>query len=449
MTADTPSTTGSKAPRPDGTPRAETARAETARLAVWAMVALVVALFRNRLWATPNLAIFSELSKHLGSNPFEGSGIGGDYLLTNVLGQAIARLLGSTDPHLYVRVHLGLFLVATALVVALTHRRFGYLSARTLVVALAAAPGTTVVMQWLGQPDALTFPLAMSIVIARSWPARVALGVLLGLSHSEQGFAAALIAVVVSLAIDLLGDAPTAEGPGTIDPAAAKLASRVPLTWITRPRLAAATAPLLGVAAGRMIVEGYLRLNDITISTSRTSFLSIGVQGFAEHHRLSPGWLIYSLWGPLWVAVAALALWCSRSPRATGAPRHAAVLLGIGAFASLAPMLITLDQTRVYSMVSAPVLAGAAILVGIRVIPSGGTVPSTRSTSPANGSAWISAAALVVALLVPGMFNAGEAYFATDLPVGPFVDFLVHGTVPDDDLTGFLLAPFPFEIPGG
>ncbi|HPB44894.1 MAG TPA: hypothetical protein PLP95_03490, partial [Microthrixaceae bacterium] len=218
---------------------------------------------------------------------------------------------------------------------------------------------------------------------------------------------------------------------------------------ITRPRLAAATAPLLGVVAGRMIIEGYLRLNDITISTSRTSFLSIGVQGFAEHHRLSPGWLIYSLWGPLWVAVAALALWCSRSPRATGAPRHAAVLLGIGAFASLAPMLITLDQTRVYSMVSAPVLAGAAILVGIRVIPSGGTVPSTRSTSPANGSAWISAAALVVALLVPGMFNAGEAYFATDLPVGPFVDFLVHGTVPDDDLTGFLLAPFPFEIPGG
>ena len=156
-----------------------------ARLALWGVGALAVALVRNRLWASPNLAFFTTISDSLGRNPFEGSPLDGSYLLTNLLPVSIARALGQTAAHEYARLHLVVLLMGLGLVVAATRRRFGYEAARAFCVLSAAAPVVAIGFEWLGQPDAFTVPLAFGVVIAqRRWTVAT-LAVLLGLTHAE------------------------------------------------------------------------------------------------------------------------------------------------------------------------------------------------------------------------------------------------------------------------
>src|SRR4051794_12327369 len=167
------------------------------KLVGWSLLALAVALVRNRAWASPNLAFFSGIADHLGSNPFP-KGLDGDYLLTNLLGPTVARALGQTAPHEYARLHLVLLVVGLGLVTVGMYRGYGYRPARALVWILAASPAVSVCLQWLGQPDALTLPLAMSLVLVRRRWAGFAFAVLLGLAHPEQGLVAAVVATIAA-----------------------------------------------------------------------------------------------------------------------------------------------------------------------------------------------------------------------------------------------------------
>ncbi|MFN8050893.1 MAG: hypothetical protein U0Q22_05630 [Acidimicrobiales bacterium] len=384
------------------------------RLTAWGVVALAVAVIRNQLWASPNLAFFTAISTHLGSNPF-GHGVDGDYLLTNLLGPTIARALGQTQPHEYARLHVVLLVVGLALVVAAVYRRFGYSPARLLCILLAAAPVTTVAMEWLGQPDALTLPLALGIVIARRRTSVALLAVLIGLNHAEQGVMIAGIGAVVATVI---GDE-----PGTETTADARGFARRAL-----PHLA---TMLGGVVVGRLLVEAYLRLEDIVVTKPRTAYLDLGVSGFVHHHLQSP-WLLYSLLGPLWALAIVVAVRCLR--RDPAMERRSWGLLGIALAAAVLPMLVTLDETRVYGLITAPVLVGAAVL-------------ASRATWPA----WLASPRLllvgtVLLAAAPGMFNAGESYWAPALHPREFARFLVDGSHPGD-LTTWLLQPFGFRVP--
>lgn len=419
------------------------AQSDPLRLLAWGFAALGVALVHNRLWATPNLAFFSTIADRMGENPFAGSAIDGDYLLSNLLGTAIARALGQTAPHEYARLHLALFVVAMAGVIALTHRRFGYAAARALIAICAFAPATTVIMQWLGQPDALTLPLAMAIVAARPPWARLLLGILLGLSHAEQGIAAALIAGAAAIAIDRfesispVGLSPRLAGQRAVEAVRVEAFRVDPVRVAVRVAGGGIAAPLAGVAIGRALVEAYFRVNDIVIETPRTSFLNYGFANFVDHHLNSPAWLLWSLWGPLWVGIVAFALWLVRSGAATPPVHAAAVALAAGAAAGLVPMIITLDQTRVYSMVTAPLLVAAAVGVGTVFWPDHSRVLN-----------WRPLFAAAVLMFLPGMFCAGDAYFASALDLPRFAEWLVDGELDEGvHVTEFLMEPFGFEPP--
>ena len=81
--------------------------------------------------------------------------------------------------------------------------RFGYRSARNLVVLLAVSPLVTVSMQWLGQPDPLTATLGILMVLLRPRWAVLVVAVLAGLTHPEQAvFMAAVAAVVRAVLVD-------------------------------------------------------------------------------------------------------------------------------------------------------------------------------------------------------------------------------------------------------
>lgn len=387
---------------------------ESTRLTAWGAASLVVALVHNRLWATPNLAFFTAIANNLGHNPF-GRGFNGDYLLTNLSGPVIARVLGQTAPHAYARLHLILLLVGLVAVIAVALRRFGYEVARLLCVLIAASPALTICMEWLGQPDALTLPLALGVVVTKRRPTMFALAVALGLTHAEQGVIIALVATVARSVID-------------------------------EERLVPEFATLVGgVAVGRVFTELYLRINHIVITTPRTSFLDLGLSGFVDHHLKSHGVILYAMWGPLWVGIAVAALRFARSG-ASWPPtlRRQWTLLVAAAVAAIAPMLITLDETRVYSLTTAPLLVGAAVL-SRRTLA---LVPTARLTGIDGAGRTAAVAALAVLLAAsPGLFTAGKTYMSYSLPPGEFARFLADGHHPGEDLTTWLLTPFPFKVP--
>ena len=61
-------------PGPDDPDRDPPSPSGSCRLAGWGAAALAVALVRNRLWATPNLAFFTLIADNLGRNPFRRTG---------------------------------------------------------------------------------------------------------------------------------------------------------------------------------------------------------------------------------------------------------------------------------------------------------------------------------------------------------------------------------------
>jgi hypothetical protein len=407
-------------------PAAGPPRREGLRLSGWALLALVVALARDRAWATPNLAFFSQIARHLGSNPFP-KGLDGDYLLTNLSGPVVARALGQTTPHAYARLHLILLVVGLALAIVAVHRRFGYRAARAFAWVLAVSPAVTVCLEWLGQPDALTLPLVLAITLARRRWVGFALAVLLGLTHPEQGLVAAAIA---TLTLTCCGS--------VLDGADGR--PEEPQRWWSgrwaRDTGLRALALLGGVAVGRGITEVYLRVNDIVVSRPRTSYLCLGLRGFWDFHTQSPAALVYALWGPLWLLWGWLGWLWWRTRRGQW---PALVALAV---AALIPVAVTLDETRVHAMITAPLLVALAVLASREPLPRWAAGTSRRRAVTAT-------AVVVLAAAVPGGFTAGGAYWAPALRPAEFARFLVDGRVPGGAvrLSPWLLSPFGFHVP--
>ena len=393
-----------------------------ARLLGWGLVALAVAWWHNRWWASPNLEAFSLIARHLGADPFTGAGES-DYLLSNLALPVLARMTGTTAPHRYAALHLVVLVVGLGVCVGLAQHRHGYRTARTLLAFVAVSPGVTVVMQWLGQPDALTFPLAIATVLVRRRVTFVGLAVLLGLNHPEQ---AVLIVAVAAVVRVLLGrsERPAASTPAR--PVWLEGAIELGLGWA-------------GVLVGRAVTELYLRLADIGTGQVRSDYLSLGREVLVEHHGRAPLALVYLLWGPMWLVLVAIVVRLvlrrrSGDPAPT-AGRDWAVLGGL-ALVALLPVAITLDETRVYAMLTAPVLAAAAVL-------STRELRAVSVTLQRVGAAVL----LVFTLVVPGGFTAGAAAWSHEIPEGEFRHFLVTGEHPGGELFLWLLSPFHFVFP--
>ena len=398
---------------------------DAARLGLWGLVALVVALVRNGVWGTPNLPFFSTIADRWGSNPFP-KGLDGDYLLTNLLGPTLARALGQTSPHEYARLHLVGLVVGLTAVIAAAYRRLGYRPAVMLLWVVAASPALTVAMEWLGQPDVWTFTLALALPLCRRHVTGFVLALLLGLSHPEQGLVAAAVAVAAMATTD----------------------NRV------RSIAAWAAGFLGGVVSGRLITQAYLWSNDIEVSRPRTAYLCLGLGGFLDHHLKSPYALLYSLWGPLWAVVAYLT-WRWWNVREFGSDTSALSSwpwVMVVAAAGLVPVMVTLDETRVYAMTTAPFLVVlASTLAELSPIRSiGESSGPSPQTAPRDARRTLAGVMAVVSLAaMPGMFNAGDDYWAPALRPVEFARFLADGTVPGGPAhTGqWLLSPFGFKVP--
>lgn len=390
------------------------------RLTGWGLIAVVVALVHNRLWAAPNLGAFADIAAELGSDPF-GADSSSDYLLSNLSMPALARLTGQTQPHQYATLHLIVLLVGLAVCVVLAFRHHGYRTARTLTVLLAASPAVTVSMQWLGQPDALTFPLGVATVLVRRRSVFAGLAVLLGTTHPEQALFLVAVAAVVRAWV-----VPEAMSGAWSD----RLRRLVPEL----------VAGLGGVVLGRLLTEVYLRVFDIGVARPRSDYLRLGTEVLVEHHGRAPWSLLYLLWGPLWLVAGSVVVL-----RIVGRHDHdrsmgrSWTVLGVLALLALVPVAITLDETRVYAMITAPVLGAAAVLL-TREMSSRGAVGQRVLVGA-------SALLLAVTSVVPGGFTAGEDAWSTEIPTGDFIDYLRTGDAPNEPVFLWLLSPFDFVFP--
>lgn len=397
------------------------------RLSGWSVAALAVALVHNRLWAAPNLDAFSTIAGSLGSDPFPET-TSSDYLLTNLAMPVLGGITGMTEPHRYALLHLVVLVAGLGMCVVLAARRFGYLPARTLLVTVAVAPGVTVALQWLGQPDALTFPLSVALVLVQRRWAVAATSLLLGLSHPEQ--AVIIVAIAAAARAVALPPDRTSPPPG-VQPLRAtvvRLGHDLALGWVA-------------VLIGRVVTELFIRASGAGGGTLRSDFLGMGFDMLLTHHTQAPGALVWFLWGPLWLGGAAAAVLLRRSRAGSDGRQLDRVggvwwTLGALSVAALIPVWFTLDETRVYAMLTAPVLAVAAVLAGRAL---GASNPRHLLV--------LTLGMLAAALVIPGGFTAGTAAWATQIPQGDFLRFLLDGQHPGDNLFFWLLSPFDFVFP--
>jgi hypothetical protein len=287
------------------------------------------------------------------------------------------------------------------------------------------------------------------VLVRRRWSVFV-LAVLAGLSHPEQ----ALFMVAAAGAVRIpMGRIPYARNPGERTAVGESTAYGAESTAYGAVTLAIG---LGGVVTGRLLTEVYFRISGIEVLNPRTGYLDFGLSSFMEHHTQEPLSLLWTLWGPIWLVFAAAGVaagvnrWMRRgAPAADPGPEErgpatdpargrlwlAIALLGA---AALLPVVVTLDETRVYAVVTAPLLAAIATVVG---------------TWDEFADRWIavaSAALLAFTAVVPGGFATGVTAWRTQLPTREMVDFLVSGDQPSNspsDMTLWLLEPFTFEIP--
>lgn len=431
--ADVPSgdTTESSTSRPEASPGGGQ-QPPWWHLCTWWLVSLVVAVLHNGLWATPNLGFMAHIAQNPGTNPFPPS-LPGDYLLTGLSMPTIATLLGQTAPHEVARLHLAALIAGWAGVVALARLRFGHVAARNLTVLIAAAPVTTASMQWLGQPDPVTAMCGVAMVIVRRRWAVFALGVLAGLTHPEQAVFMAIVAGVTRALLPVEPEHP-------IQP------------WWRTTTLGVLSA-LGGVVVGRLVTQVWFWVSDIDIAVPRSDYIDSGLATFWAHHTQQVGALLWSLWGPIWIVALTVALAAvlgglaprgdRDAKRATGAapgPRAAAwAMVGV-AVVMLLPVFVTLDETRVYAVLTAPLLGGGAIWLA-RVVPERAALVGASVL-------------LLLTALLPGVMATGTSSTRADLDTVAMMSFLRDGSVPaayqDPEegpmMTEWLLEPFDIVI---
>lgn len=404
----------------------------------WWAVSVLAAVLHNGLWATPNLGFMAHIAQNPGTNPFPVS-LPGDYLLTSISMPSLAALLSQTEPHEVARLHL-LVLVATwAGVIGLARHRFGHPVARNLTVLLAASPVVTVSMQWLGQPDPLTAMCGVAMVLVRRRRSVAALGVLAGLTHPEQAVFMAAIAGAVRALLPLdAGDRQAAAQANDISTEPSAAVGAAPVLSDAASSIATAVG---GVLVGRLLTQGWFWISEIRINVPRSAYIDSGIGTFWDHHIQTPGALIWSLWGPVWLVILAVTvLGMSRrggsglSPRA----RQAAWGLSVLAVVALVPVFFTLDETRVYAVLTAPILAAAAVWLA--------------RVSPAVLVARGAAALLVITAVIPGTMATGSSASRGDLDTPAMLAFLWNGSVParyQDPAEGPLITEWliePFDI---
>jgi hypothetical protein len=278
------------------------------------------------------------------------------YMLSSPIGPAVAHILGLESGGDYATVHLMVVALGLGLLVTGLLRRGGRRAAVLGAVLFVASPLSDVLLSWLGMQDAWLFT-AICVLVLFERPA--ALGVaaaIAGLAQPEM----ACIAVVTMAALRWLD-----RRDGTVQQQVTTMAVGLALGCV-------------GTVAYEFSGSGGV-LGD----ASFISIIGLGTIA-ADFLRVSPAWL-WSTFAGAWAWVVAAVRWAKPGP-----PLLVSMMVLIVATAM---SVITLDETRVFALLSFP-------LVLWWTVRSVEFVPPVRLQAAA-------AVTLVLAVAVPNVVAIG------------------------------------------
>lgn len=251
----------------------------------------------------------------LARDPTLQLGYGGDYLHQSPIGPLLTHYLGASSAAGVMFISFAANLLGvTAIAYAVRHYATD-MAARLFVVAFFCSPLAAMAVNHLGMFDVITYG-AGTLVMVASAPVCVVAGLAMGFNHFEQS-------------IVMLGAAAVMRGVLRKD-------NRAPLI-----------AAGFGLIAGKILLGLYLAVRGIEVSESRLS-LALGDPG--SFFRLWRGHLpvlIFSVFNVLWLPVAVM--WRDQTQR------NRRVLV-VTQFVATLPVLLTSDLTRVYAIVTWPIV---------------------------------------------------------------------------------------------
>lgn len=252
------------------------------------------------------------------------------YLVHSPIGPWLARALGIRTGSEFVMLHVFVLALGLASLLFVVWRRRGPRAARILAVALAGSPALTHVLHQLGSYDVFTLIFGSALVMATDLPGLLVASLALGLGHFEQG-------VFVLASIAILGSCRVLNSKRGLLAAAGGLV-------VGKIALIAYLAAIVTPGSRMDAFSGSLHDIVNVVASYPAGVVLVGLAG-----------LVYSLFGSAWAWM--LPVMGSSYP-GVETKRLLAALAVI-----LVPSLLTSDPSRVFAMVSWPVLMSVVLMV--------------------------------------------------------------------------------------
>lgn len=233
------------------------------------------------------------------------------------LGWMLAHLLGIDSFNGLVILHLALIIASVLVSAYMVAAWVSDFAGRLFITAWFASPLASTNLTWLGKPDHFTLVATVMLACGPAW-ACAGGGFVLGFNHFEQGLL--ILAGTFLVRRYITGDK----------------------SWRWTAHM------LAGFAAGRLLWTVYA--SSVNYDASRRfDWVLRDLEGFVRVWRGDLPTLIFGAFGVSWVAVIVMWRNVDRSRRW--------ILAGSFGLATAAT-LVTLDTTRVYTLVTLPILLG-------------------------------------------------------------------------------------------
>jgi hypothetical protein len=282
------------------------------------VVTMLITFVKTGIWYIPNLDKSLAIAQNPFANPFSDK-----YLHTlywNWLGPFLAYLIGAKSVWSFFVLHLLFSAGFTVLLVSTLFRRLPDRAARVSLIVFSVLPVSATAYFWVG-PDSLTLFL---MVCALALPERRTVvplfGMALGMQHFEQaivGFSGLFFALLISKWHDNR--------------------TEYSLGWVLNL--------LAGITVGKLMLVAMFYSLDAEVSYDRFEWL-------IEHHEILLGYFLlhfnYIIWSSLGLG------WIILIKYVDGRPTNKCLLVPLFLLMILLPM--SLDQTRVYAIVSFPLV---------------------------------------------------------------------------------------------
>lgn len=278
---------------------------------------LIISGLQNGLWGglqTYLLFLISEdiFKNTLATHPLD------QWMYTSFLGPVLAYFtFFNQSVYTYIVLQFTIFFVFFPLLILALRHRHGDFSARTFLLFFFLSPLANILLTWLGTPDMLTILLLMLFIIFIDKPPVVFLAIfLLSINHFEQG-AVVCISVII-------------------------------FSWITGRNRIASIFALIALILGKISLDWYFVSHNFGVEYSRLDYVEdAGRYQYFRAFLSNPFALFFSFYNLFGIFLAAYLVYFGKKSRIT----IAFLVYNVMAFLVV---LITLDQTRVFAMLTFP-----------------------------------------------------------------------------------------------